>query len=386
MKTRSERLDHLQEHFFAGLEENIGRLKAQGRDIYRLDIGSPDLPPAEHILAALHHSADQPDHHGYQPLRGAPALHQAWASHYRQHYAVDLDADGQVLPLIGSKEGIFVLTQAVCDPGDTVLVPDPAYPIYAQAARYAGAEPYFIPLLAENGWLPDLGAVPAEALKRARLLWLSYPNNPTTAIASPEFFAQAVAFARQHDLLLCHDAAYSLVVFDRTQPISLLQISGAAEVAVEFNTLSKAYNMAGWRIGAAVGNPHALQSLYSILAVMTSGSFRPANEGAIAAVTGDQGWIVARNAVYQRRRDLVLRVLHDLGWQAEKPLASLYVWFRIPPDYSTSVDFCQAVLEQTGVSLTPGSIFGAQGEGYARLSFTLPDEILQEALARLSLL
>jgi LL-diaminopimelate aminotransferase len=215
------------------------------------------------------------------------------------------------------------------------------------------------------------------------MLWLSYPNNPTSAVASREFFASAVAFARQHDLLLCHDAAYSLVVFDGTQPLSLLQIPEAAEVAVEFNTLSKAYNMAGWRIGAALGNALALQSLYSVLAVMTSGSFRPANEAAIAALTGDQSWITSRNAMYQRRRDLALQTLHSLGWKAETPRAGLYIWFHIPPGYATSAEFCQVLLEQTGASLTPGNIFGSQGEGYVRLSFTLPDEILQEALNRL---
>jgi len=384
MKTRSEKLNRLHEHFFASLEEQIARLKAQGREIYRLDIGSPDLPPAAHILAALHQSADQPNHHGYQPLRGAPAVHQAWASHYQQHYAVTLDADRQVLPLIGSKEGIFMVTQAVCDPGDIVLVPDPGYLVYAQAARFAHAEPYFVPLRVENGWLPDLNAIPEQALSRARMLWLNYPNNPTSGIASLEFFASTVAFARQHDLLLCHDAAYSLVVFDGTQPISLLQIPGAAEVAVEFNTLSKAYNMAGWRIGAALGNPLAIQSLYSLLTGMTSGSFRPVNDAAIAALTGDQSWIANRNVVYQQRRDLALQTLHNLGWKAETPQASLYIWFHVPPGYSTSAEFCQVLLKKTGISLTPGSVFGSQGEGYVRLSFTQPDEIFQEALDRLS--
>lgn len=386
MKTRSQRLDQLREHFFASLEEQITRLKSQGRKLYRLDIGSPDMPPAAHILSALYRSAGLPDHHGYQPLRGAHDVLQAWVSHYRHHYAVDLDASRQVLPLIGSKEGIFLITQAVCDPGDTVLVPDPGYPIYAQAARFAGAEVYDMPLQAGNAWLPDLHAIPEQVLGRARLLWLSYPNNPTAAVASPEFFASAVAFARQHDLLLCHDAAYSLVLFDGLQPLSLLQVPGAAEVAIEFNTLSKAYNMAGWRIGAALGNPFVVKSLYSLLALMTSGSFRPANDAAIAALTGDQTWITARNAIYQHRRDLVLQALYRLGWETEVPLASLYVWFHIPPGFSTSADFCRVLLEQTGVSLTPGSIFGSQGEGYVRLSFTLPDDILQEALDRLTTL
>jgi LL-diaminopimelate aminotransferase len=384
MKTHSKRLDQLQVHFFASLEEQIARLNAQGLKIYRLDIGSPDRPPAAHIIAALHTSADQPDHHGYQPLRGAPEVHQAWVSHYQQHYTVTLDADQQVLPLIGSKEGIFILTQAVCDPGDIVLVPDPGYLVYAQAARFAYAEPYFMPLRAENGWLPDLNAIPEPVLRRARMLWLNYPNNPTSGIASLDFFASAVAFARRHDLLLCHDAAYTLVAFDGRRPLSLLQIPRATEVAIEFNTLSKAYNMAGWRIGAALGNPLAIQSLYSLLTSMTSGSFRPANDAAVAALTGDQSWIASRNAVYQQRRDLILKTLHELGWKVETPQASLYVWFHIPPGHADSVEFCLALLEQTGVSLTPGSVFGSQGEGYVRLSFTQPDDILQEALDRLS--
>jgi len=383
MKTRSIRLSHLHEHFFASLEEQINRLKAQGREIYRLDMGSPDLPPADHILAALHLAADQPDRHGYQPLRGTPPIRQAWANHYQQHYAVTLDANRQVLPLIGSKEGIFMITQAVCDPGDIVLVPDPGYLVYAQAARFALAEPYFIPLKADAGWLPDLSAIPEQTLDRARLLWLNYPNNPTSAVASLEFFSSAIDFARQHDVLLCHDAAYNLVTFDGKHQPSLLQVAGAAEIAIEFNTLSKAYNMAGWRIGAALGNPHAIQSLYSVLTGLTSGYFYPANEAAIAALAGDQSWIASRNAVYQRRRDLVLQTLRNLGWNAEIPHAGLYIWFSIPAGYTTSAEFCQALLERTDVSLTPGSVFGPHGEGYVRLSFTQPEQILQQALARL---
>lgn len=276
-----------------------------------------------------------------------------------------------------------MVTQAVCDQGDIVLVPDPGYLVYAQAARFALAEPYFIPLRAENGWLPDLNAIPAQVVKRARLLWLNYPNNPTSAIATMGFFSSAIAFARQHDVLLCHDAAYSLVTFDGTQPLSLLQIPGAAEVAVEFNTLSKAYNMAGWRIGAALGNPLIIQSLYSLLTSLTSGSFYPANEAAIAALVGDQSWIDSRNVVYQNRRDLVLQTLHNLGWEAETPLAALYIWFQIPAGYTSSADFCLALLERTGVSLTPGGVFGPHGEGYVRLSITIAEDILDEALAHL---
>lgn len=384
MKIRSNRLDLLKGHYFAGLEDRLDALKAHGRKIYRLDVGSPDLPPAKHIIDALHYSADKPDHHGYQPLHGAAEVRQAWARHYQQHYGVSLNPQDQVLPLIGSKEGIFLITQAVVDPGDIVIVPDPGYMVYAHAASFGMAEPYSMPLLAENDWLPDLEAIPGGLLKRARLLWLNYPNNPTATSASSDFFSSAVAFALQHDLLLCHDAAYSLVTFDEHQPLSLLQTPGAADVAVEFNTLSKAYNMAGWRIGAAVGNPQAIQSLYSLLTTVNSGSFRPANDAAIAALTGDQSWIIGRNLVYQHRRDLVMQTLRNLGWQVDLPSGSLYVWLQTPPGFHTSDEFCLRLLTETGVSLTPGSVFGAVGEGYIRLSITQPEEDLQEALDQLS--
>ena len=384
MKTRSNRLDLLKEHYFAGLETRIGELRAHGRKVYRLDVGSPDLPPAKHILDALHLSADQPTHHGYQPLYGAADVRQAWSVHYRHHYGIDIDPQTQILPLIGSKEGIFLVTELVADAGDIVIVPDPGYMVYFQAASFAMAAPYPMPLLAENGWLPDLNAIPGDVLERACILWLNYPNNPTAAGASVEFFSSAVEFARQHDLLLCHDAAYSLVNFDGNPAVSLLQIPGAADVALEFNTLSKAYNMAGWRIGAAVGNPEVIQSLYTVLTSINSGSFRPTNDAAIAALTGNQAWIIDRNRVYQHRRDLVMQALHGLGWQADLPSGSLYVWFHTPPGYLSSEDFCHQLLAQTGVSLTPGSVFGAVGAGYTRLSITLPEPDLIQALELLS--
>jgi LL-diaminopimelate aminotransferase len=383
MKLQSHRLAQLEEHYFSDLENQLGRIKSVGRKLYRLDVGSPDLPPARHILDALHQSAEQPRHHGYQPLAGSRAIRQAWAQHYQDYYAVNLDTETQVTPLIGSKEGIFLLTQAVVDPGDVVLVPNPSYMVYAQAARFALAEPYYFPLLPENGWLPDLASIPHEILCRARLLWLNYPNNPTGAAASLEFFAHAIDFARENDLLVCHDAAYNLVGLDGHHPFSLLQIAGAASEAVEFNTLSKAYNMAGWRIGAAIGNPKALQSLRKLLNTLNSGSFRPAIDAAIAALSGDQSWVIERNLVYQRRVDRVMQALRHLGWEVNKPAGSLYVWFRSPEAFTSSYEFCQALLEQAGVSLTPGSVFGSGGEGYVRLSITLPEEELQEALTLL---
>jgi LL-diaminopimelate aminotransferase len=384
MKTRSHRLFLLKKHYFANLEERIDVLRAQGRKIYRMDIGSPDLPPAKHIIDALHQSADQPDHHSYQPLFGAVEVRQAWASHYEHHYGVSVNPQNQVLPLIGSKEGIFLITEAITDPDDIVIVPNPGYMVYSQAASFAMAKIYSLPLLPEKGWLPDFNAIPGKVLEHARLLWLNYPNNPTAVSATHEFFSSAVAFAHQYHILLCHDAAYSLVTFDGNPPLSLMQIPGAAEVAIEFNTLSKAYNMAGWRIGAAIGNPKVIQSLYTLLTSVNSGSFRPTNDAAIAALTSDQSWILNRNLIYQHRRDLVMQALRNLGWQADLPSGSLYVWFHTPPAFSSSEDFCLKLLDQTGVSLTPGSVFGSVGESYTRLSITLPDEDLHEALEHLT--
>ncbi len=380
MKLSSHRLSQLQEHYFAGLEGRIQQLHLNGRKVYHLDVGSPDLPPAEHIVDALRVSAAYPDHHKYQPLYGSEAIRSAWAGHYQHHYGVTVDPSTQILPLMGSKEGIFMIMQAILDLGDLVLLPDPAYMVYQQAARFALADAYFMPLLSENGWLPDLEAIPNEVLKRARLLWLNYPNNPTSATATMEFFEAAIAFARKNDLLLCHDAAYSLVTFGDTHPLSLLEIPGATDVALEFNTLSKAYNMAGWRIGAAVGNPQAIHSLYRLLATVTSGSFRPSTDAAITALTGEQSWILNRNKVYQDRRDMVIKTLNSLNFDALVPHAGLYVWFCIPDTAGSSIDFCGMLLDQTGVSLTPGSVFGAHGEGYVRLSITLPNDELKAAL------
>jgi LL-diaminopimelate aminotransferase len=287
-----------------------------------------------------------------------------------------------VLPLLGSKEGIFHLPLAVIDPGDVVLVPNPGYGTYTQGARFAGGEPYDLPLLPERDFLPDLDSIPENILKRARLLWLNYPGNPTAATAPLEFFAEVVAFARQHDLLVCHDAAYSQVSFDGFHPPSLLQAPGAKEVAVEFNTLSKSHNMAGWRVGAAVGQPEVLRSLYNLKTNADSGHFLPVLAAATAAMTGDQTWLQERNLVYQERRDRVMQALRELGWQAATPRASLYVWFHVPQGWD-SAGFATAALERSHISLTPGTVFGKHGEGYIRLSLTASTERVSEAMDRL---
>ncbi len=269
------------------------------------------------------------------------------------------------------------------DPGDLALVPDPGYPTYAASAAMAGAQAYCMPLTEANGWLPDLDAIPEAAARRARLMWLNYPNNPTGAIAPLSFFEQAVAFCRQYDILLCHDAPYADVCFDNYAAPSLLQVAGADQVAVEFNSLSKSHNMAGWRVGMAVGNAAAIAALLQMKSNMDSGIFLAVQDAAVAALTGDQSWIAARNAEYQRRRDAIYPVLVDhLGLECELPAASLYLWPRVPGGMS-SAEFADKILQATGVSLTPGSAFGAHGEGYLRISLGQTTERFMEAVARL---
>jgi LL-diaminopimelate aminotransferase len=378
----AHRMDQFASQFFAAISSKIAALQAAGKDIIRLDIGSPDLPPPQPVIQALARSAGEAANHGYQTHSATPAYRSAWAEMYRRLYQVDLDADREIVPLMGSKEGIFNMITAHIDPGDAVLIPDPGYMTYTRGTLFAGGEPVFLPLLPERDFLPDLGAVPVEAARRAKLLWLNYPNNPTAATATPEFFAEAVDFAREHGLLICHDAAYTQVTFDGYRAPSILEAPGAKEVAVEFNTLSKSHNMAGWRVGAAVGNAQALRGLYALKTNLDSGHFLPILEAAVAAMTGDQSWIPGRNEVYRQRRDCILPALRAIGLQAAAPLGSLYVWCRIPVGKS-SVEFAAEVLEKCCVSLTPGAVFGAGGEGYVRISLTAPIERVEEAVHRL---
>jgi LL-diaminopimelate aminotransferase len=378
----AKRLGNFPPYVFATLASRIKVLQAQGIDVIRLDIGSPDLPPPPAIVDALAEAARRPDNHGYPSFNGTPALRRAMAGYYARRFAVELDPETEVLPLIGSKEGIAHLALAWLDAGDVALVPDPGYPVYGMGALIAGAEPYPVPLMEGNDYLPDLDALPAAVVQRARLLWLNYPNNPTGATAGLAFFERAVAFARRHDLLLCHDAPYCDVGFDGYQAPSLLQVPGAREVAVEFNSLSKSHNMAGWRIGMAVGNAGVLAALLQVKSNVDSGIFQGVQAAAAAALTGDQAWIHERNTIYQARRDLVLAGLHQAGLRAATPQAGLYVWAATPSGV-TAAAFADRLLVQTGVSVTPGSAFGAHGEGYFRISLGTATARLAEAMRRL---
>ena len=378
----AQRVANLPPYIFAGLEKRITQMISEGRDVIRLDIGSPDQPPSPQIIESLYQSAKDPTHHGYAGFFGTPQLRKAIADHTMRRFGVELDPKTQVLPLIGSKEGIFNLAWAYVDPGDVVLIPDPGYPTYTSGARLAGGEIYYVPLEEKRGWLPDLDAIPAEQLGRAKILWMNYPNNPTTATASLEFFERALAFARKNDVLLIHDNPYAEVCFDGYVAPSLLQVPGAKQYAVEFNSLSKSHNMGGWRVGMATGNPEAIGALSRLKTNIDSGIFRAVQDAATEALNGDQEWLSERNEVYATRRDIVLMALPEAGMSADKPKSTIYVWARIPAGF-TSADFANQLLEKAGVSITPGTAFGQHGEGYARISLGQKTERIKEAMERI---
>jgi LL-diaminopimelate aminotransferase len=378
---RAERLQSLPPYPFARWAARVNAARSKGLDVIRLDIGSPDLPPPDDVVDVLCQAARRPESHGYSGYRGIPELRQAVANYYGRRFGVELDADSQVVPLIGSKEGIVNMAMAFLDPGDLALVPDPGYAPYTMGAALAGAEVSTFPLLAENGFLPDLDAILTDVADRTALMWLNYPNNPTGATADLGFFVRAVDFARRHDLLLCHDAPYCDVTYGDYRALSLLQVPGADEVAVEFNSLSKTTNMAGWRIGMAVGNAEALAALAQVKSNVDSGIFRPLQEAAVRALDVDPEWLTARNATYEERMDMILETLDAVNMPARRPRAALYVWARVPEKWRAE-EFAQALLENTGVAVAPGTFFGPSGEGYVRFSVTAPTQRVREAMAR----
>jgi LL-diaminopimelate aminotransferase len=378
----ADRVENLPPYVFAKHGRRIQELVSQGKDIIRLDIGSPDLSPPDSVIEALGHSVQNPSHHGYAGYYGTPELRRAIATYYENRFGVKVDSEREVTALIGSKEGIANVSLAFVDPGQTVLVPDPGYPTYGLGALLAGGVPIRMPLLADNGFLPDLEAIPQDVAQSAKIVWLNYPNNPTGAVASLEFFERVVDFARRYDLLVCHDNPYCDITFDGYTAPSLLQIPGAIDVSLEFNSLSKTYNMAGWRVGMAVGSAIAVEALARTKTNIDSGIFRPIQDAAVVALTGDQNWLQARNGVYRERRDLILETLQEVGIQAGKTLASLYLWATVPEGY-TSAEFATRLLDEAGVSISPGSYFGSQGEGYLRISLGMSTERVREAMERI---
>jgi LL-diaminopimelate aminotransferase len=378
----AQRVQELPPYLFIGISRKIAEKRAQGVDVISFGIGDPDLPTPPYVIDALIEAARDPANHGYPETDGLPEYRGAVAAWYQRRFGVALDADKEVVPLIGSKEGIAHIPLCLIDPGDVALVPDPGYPAYPVVVQLAGGEPVALPLLEERAFLPDLDAVPDDVARRARLLWLNYPGNPTGAVADLDFFERAVAFAKRYDIAIVHDLAYSEVAYDEYEPPSFLQAHGARDVGIEVHSLSKSYNMTGWRIGMAVGNAELIDALTRVKSNLDSGIPNAIQRMAIAALEGPQDCIEEHNRIYQRRRDRLVKALRGAGLYLAPPKASLYLWARLP-DGTGSVAFAERLLDETGVVVTPGIGYGARGEGYVRLSLTVPDDRLDEGIRRL---
>ena len=378
----AKRVESLPPYLFVEISRKIAEKKARGEDVVSFAIGDPDIPTPAHIIDRLCVAAHDPANHRYPETDGLPELREAIAAWYWRRFQLDFDSDNEVLPLIGSKEGIAHIALCYIDPGDIALVPDPAYPVYALGTMFAGGESYFMPLMEENSFLPDLDSIPADVAAKARILWINYPNNPTGAVADLSFFEKVVAFAKKHDLLVCHDGPYSEIAFDGYRPVSFMQAEGARDVGVEFHSLSKSYNMTGWRIGMAVGNAEIIKALMTVKSNIDSGIPQAVQHAAITALRGDQSCVAEHSAIYQRRRDRVVETLARIGLNVRSPRSGLYIWVRVPQGYS-SVDFCARLLDEASVVVTPGSGYGRYGEGFIRLSLTIPDDRLEEGLSRL---
>jgi len=378
----AKRMSRIPPYLFAEIDRKVREKKAAGIDVISLGIGDPDLPTPARIVSAAQEAVADPANHQYPSYFGLRELREAIADWYRGRFGVPLDPDSQVLPTLGSKDGISHVPFAFVDPGDVVLAPDPGYTPYATGAIMAEGEPHLLPLTLENGWLPDLDAVPADVRRRAKLLWLNYPNNPTAATAPDAFFEQAIAFCRENGIILCHDAPYSEIAFEGYRPPSLLQFPGAMEVGLEFHSVSKTYNMTGWRLGWICGNAELVRAVGQLKTNLDSGIFQAVQWASVEALRGGEQDTKAANAVYHRRHQKVAEVLNRTGWDIRPPRATFYVWAPVPPGYD-SIGFAAHVLDQAAVNLTPGVGFGPHGEGYFRLSVTAPDARLDEALSRL---
>ena len=378
----SARLDRLPPYLFAELERKIAAKRAAGVDVISLGIGDPDTPTPELVIEALAEAAADPGTHRYPSNRGRPELREALAGFYARRFGVALDPDTEIVPALGAKESVFNLNLAFLDPGTLALAADPGYPVYTGGPLLAGGEVELMPLLPERGFTPDLLAIPGDALHRARLMYLNYPNNPTGAVVPPGFFEEVVAFAQKHDFLVVHDASYTETTFDGYVAPSFLETPGAKDVGIEVFSLSKGYNMTGWRTAAVVGNAEAVEAYWRLKTNVDSGMFEAVQLAAAAAL--EQGDDVPRqmSRVYQRRRDLVVGALREIGVEVASPKATIYVWAPVPEGHD-SASYCELVLEESGVVVSPGGAYGLNGEGFFRISLTVDDERLEEAMGRL---
>ena len=379
----AHRLDQLPPYLFIEISRKIQEKRRQGADVVSFGIGDPDIPTPGHIVEALAAAAHDPPNHRYPETDGLPELRQAVADWYERRFNVTLNPSKEVLSLIGAKEGIAHMALCLIDPGDVALVPDPGYPVYSVGTMFAGGTCHFLPLTEENAWLPDLSQIDPAVADKAKVLWLNYPNNPTGAVATEAFFEEVVAFAKRHGLAVCHDAAYSEVTFDGYVAPSFLETPGARDVGIEFHSLSKSYNMTGWRIGMAVGNATLIDALLRVKSNLDSGIPQAIQRMGIEALANTtQAWLDANNAVYRRRRDRMVEVLVGMGLHVTAPKAGLYVWAKVPEGW-TSAALATELLDSHSVVVTPGRGYGEHGEGYIRLSLTTPDDRVEEGLRRL---
>ena len=369
-------------YLFAEIDRKVAAAKARGADIISFGVGDPDLPTPQHIVEALTQAAADPGTHRYPSYTGLPEFRESIAGWYERRFDVGLDAREEVLPLVGSKEGIFHLPYAFIDPGDVALIPDPGYPVYETGTILAGGEAVLMPLLEENGFKPDLAGLDDDVVSRARVLWLNYPSNPTSATVDLEFFEEAVAFCKRHDLLLAHDAAYTEITYDEYVAPSVLQVDGAMDCAIEFHSLSKTYNMTGWRIGWVTGAPQGVEAMKRLKTNVDSGIFDAVQRAGIAAIDGPQDTLKETVEIYRRRRDLLCDGLKSMGIVVEPPKGSIYVWAPVP-EGQTSESFTTYLLDEADLVVAPGNGYGPTGEGYIRFSLTLADDRLQEGVERL---
>jgi LL-diaminopimelate aminotransferase len=376
------RIKTLPPYLFAAIDEMKQQAIARGVDIINLGIGDPDLPTPSPIIERLKQAAADPKNHQYPSYEGLLSFRRAVAEWYMRRFGISLDPASEVLTLIGSKEGIGHVPLAFVDPGDIVLVPSPGYPVYPVGTSFAGGVPYVMPLLKQNGFLPDLTAMPKDVARQAKLMFLNSPNNPTSVVADKDFFTRVVAFALEHRIIVCHDAAYSEIFYDGRRPASFLEVEGAKDVGIEFHSLSKTFNMTGWRIGFAVGNKQVLAGLGKVKSNLDSGVFQPVQEAGITALQLDDHVTDGLRKIYQERREVLIPELKRLGLDVDSPPAAFYVWITVPKGY-TSTSFTAHLLEKAGIVTTPGNGFGQPGEGYIRMTLTTSKERLGEAVERI---
>jgi len=379
---KAKRIEELPPYLFAEIDKKKTEMRQKGIDLIDLSIGDPDLPTPKLIIERLKMAAENPENHRYPPYEGMIEFRRAVAQWYERRFHIKLNPETEVLSLIGSKEGIAHIPLAFVNPGDYVLVPSPGYPVYRVSTLFAGGTPYFLPLRKENGFLPNLSEVPKKVAEKAKIIFINYPNNPTSATAEKPFFEEVVAFAQRYQIIVCHDAAYSEIAFDGYKPLSFLEVEGSKEVGIEFHSLSKTFNMTGWRIGFAVGCSEIVSGLGKVKTNIDSGLFQAIQEAGVEALNHLDTPLPEVINIYEKRRNVMVRGLREIGLEVEWPKATFYLWIQIPREY-TSTQFATLLLEKCGIVATPGNGFGKEGEGYIRIAITVNEARLREAIERL---